>query len=504
MQNCVLVAEHGNILIEWRRVLLDNDIDCQSDVPLAPFVSVWTRFILLLFSGLAGYTARARIPDTREKTFSPPLRLKKTITLEEDTMVFGMTRFTILLSIYLLLQCTTGSAKTIFVLGGNGLLGSAFMERVIEKRDNLVVVNRGNWYWDTSELILPFVTPIQCNRRNSLGKCPDLAFLLSGEGKDIVFDAVVDFSSFAGENVADILDVLNERIKRYIFISSDSTYEVCMKNHTKPTVESDSVRPVPETERIIYSKKDTYGHRKLEGEEVLEAQKDGGVPFVAMRLPDVIGPRDNIYRWWMYQLWIKLSDYLDRPVSVPAELTDRPLSFVYSYDVADMIVKLLDADLDVFNQAYNFAFEENPTLTELLKAMAVLLDRPDIQIDVNKNADMTYLWPSAPSQQQYDVPELSALDENWSSSIYMFPSVSLGAIDTSKAKLVLGWKPTLFQEAVRKSIMFFEEAMIVDKFEEERSEIKRALLLHFSKDHARTLAGLDIVYPKSRNVHQEL
>ncbi|XP_069120345.1 uncharacterized protein [Argopecten irradians] len=421
-------------------------------------------------------------------------------------MAFSATKsvkLTPLLCMTLLLCFQSGSAKTIFVLGGNGLLGAASMERLIEKGDSLMVVNRGNWYWDTSDLILPFVTSIRCNRHRSLSECPDMNFLLSGDGKDVMFDAVIDFSSFEGKHVADVLEVLHDRIDRYIFISSDSTYEVCMKNHSKPTVESDAVRPIPEAERIIYSQKDVYGHRKLEGEEVLEAQKDGGVPFVALRLPDVIGPRDNTYRWWMYQLWIKLSDYLDRPLSVPEELNSRPLSFVYSYDVADILIYLLDAELDVYNQAYNLAMEENPTLTELLKEMATFLDRPDIQIVMNKNS-MTYLWPSEPSQQQYDVSELSASDEGWSSALYLFPSVSLGAIETSKAKRVLGWTPTSLTEAVRKSIMFFEEAMLSSDFEGERKEIKRSLLLHFSKDHVRSLRGIDIMYPKHQNIHQEL
>lgn len=58
---------------------------------------------------------------------------------------------------------------------------------------------------------------------------------------------------------------------------------------------------------------ESYGHRKLQIEEELARQREeGGVPYVSLRLPDVIGPRDNTYRWWIYQTWIRLADHLDR------------------------------------------------------------------------------------------------------------------------------------------------------------------------------------------------
>lgn len=404
----------------------------------------------------------------------------------------------------LIITCKTGSSKTILALGGNGQLGAACMERLIEKGDNLMVVNRGNWYWDTDKTIRPFVKLIKCDRRKSLGECPGMDFMLHGEQRDLVFDAVVDFSSFRGENVADILEILRGRIKRYIFISSDSVYEVCMKNHTNPTVESDSVRPVPEQDMLSYSQRDLYGNRKKEGEEVLERQAEGGVPYVVLRLPDVIGARDNTNRWWIYQLWVKLSEYLDRPVSVPDDLKDHHLSFVYAYDVADLIVILLDADLDLYHQAYNLAFDENPYLRDVLVNIAIQLDHPNVQIHINNNPTVSYLWPSETSQKQYDIPELSFTTSAWPPSIFMYPSVSLGRIDTTKAKKMLNWKPTPFSEALAKTVQFFEKAMVNDAFEEERREIKRILFTHFSRNADQVEKGIDAMYRRERSKREEL
>ena len=36
------------------------------------------------------------------------------------------------------------------------------------------------------------------------------------------------------------------------------------------------------------------------------------MPYVTLRLPDVIGPKDNTYRWWIYQTWMRLADHLDK------------------------------------------------------------------------------------------------------------------------------------------------------------------------------------------------
>ena len=45
--------------------------------------------------------------------------------------------------------------------------------------------------------------------------------------------------SFTGR----LLQVLGDKVKLYIYISTDSVYDVCDKNHSHPSSETDSVRP---------------------------------------------------------------------------------------------------------------------------------------------------------------------------------------------------------------------------------------------------------------------
>ncbi|OWF35330.1 uncharacterized protein LOC110443058 [Mizuhopecten yessoensis] len=364
--------------------------------------------------------------------------------------------------------------KNILILGGNGFIGAATSERLIAKGNNLVLLNRGNWYWDSQFTVKPHVKHLTCDRQRQLLYCEDLHRL-----KDTVyFDVVIDFSAYHFEAVEDVLELLKGKIGRYIYISSDSVYEVCQKNHSEPSQESDAVRPFTSEERLLMTGKDDYGHRKLECEEVLVKQrKEGGVPYVLLRLPDVIGPRDNTYRWWMYQMWLKLSGYLERQISIPKFLLNQKLSFVYSLDVADMLVQLTDSDLKNFDNAYNLGTDEMPTLLEVLESMRKHLRVENIPIPVNDSND----------------------------AIYLFPSVKLGPIDSSKAKTLLNWRPTSFDNISKQTISFYESAIRNKDFDLARKEIIKNMQAYFTKQPHNVLYGLNGVYGiKYPDTHEEL
>jgi nucleoside-diphosphate-sugar epimerase len=73
-----------------------------------------------------------------------------------------------------------------------------------------------------------------------------------------------------------------------------------------------------------------------------------GIPYVIFRLPDVLGPRDTTYRFWVYQLWIRMAAVLTRhPVTIPKFLIGYNNSFVYVDDVAGAIVDVIGSKRDV-------------------------------------------------------------------------------------------------------------------------------------------------------------
>jgi hypothetical protein len=143
----------------------------------------------------------------------------------------------------------------------------------------VTLVSRGNWYFDSETRIKPKLSKhLICDREESdLEYCTELlAYIKETE----VIDVVLDFSAYSPTALEATLEVLQEKAKLYIYISSDSIYEVC-RNSKIPRIayEDDDQRPAGEHERIALNEADAYGNDKLQGEEVrVGAKVLSGIP----------------------------------------------------------------------------------------------------------------------------------------------------------------------------------------------------------------------------------
>ncbi|KAL8573392.1 hypothetical protein ACOMHN_032407 [Nucella lapillus] len=355
---------------------------------------------------------------------------------------------------------TPPRVQNILVLGGNGFMGGVTVEKLLAAGHQVVTVSRGNWYWDSAFLVKPFVTPVTCDRLFSLDRCPALLDILANGTR---FDVVIDFSAYHVFAVQEVLRVLQGNLKLYIYISTDSVYDVCDKKHNHPSAETDAIRPDSEERRKELQSVESYGHRKLEIEEELLRQRgEGGVPYICLRLPDVIGPRDNTYRWWIYQLWMRLADHLEKAPAIPGYLLKTQLSLVYATDVAEVILKLVTPRPEVLDQAFNLAFKETPTLLELLTDLKEVLNITDLPIQTDDS----------------------------SQAVHLFPSVRNGPIDISKAQDVLGFVPTPLQTAIAETVAFYEKAMMNPYYQIPRKDIIRHMQVHFTNRPFKVMLGL--------------
>jgi nucleoside-diphosphate-sugar epimerase len=230
--------------------------------------------------------------------------------------------------------------KSALVLGGNGMMGAEIVLVLAGKGYEVVSLNRGSRPWDFADRVLPSIArTIVCNRKH-LAECTELAELLDGSAARF-FDLVVDCSGYHGDWVEEAARLLRGHAGLYVYISTDSVYEVCVPatHEGGLSVEEDAVRPSTREEVKAMKKKDSYGHAKLRGEEALERQLSrreesdrgaaDGIPYVSLRLADVVGPRDVTDRWLLYQAWVLSHDLIGPPLGIRKALEKRPLSFVY-------------------------------------------------------------------------------------------------------------------------------------------------------------------------------
>jgi nucleoside-diphosphate-sugar epimerase len=164
----------------------------------------------------------------------------------------------------------------VLVLGGSSFVGRGLVESLLEKGDDVAVLNRGR----TSASVPEGVEQLVADRKDWTQM---QAALGSRE-----WDAVVDVSAFvqvAGQSdMAKLIEHLDGRVGRYVFVSSIMAYEPL---GIFPWKEDAPVRPDPPT---------TYGGFKVMVERlVLDRHAATGFPGTAVRPAAIYGPNNNIY-----------------------------------------------------------------------------------------------------------------------------------------------------------------------------------------------------------------
>ena len=161
------------------------------------------------------------------------------------------------------------SKKFILVLGGNGFIGAEVVEYLLDNNNKyeLILLNRGNWSdWDTSERIKPriYENIIFDRKKDSIKNCLKKYI----EDESFMFEAIIDFSGYKSRDIKSVIDgIPAKKIKLYIYISTDSVYEVCIDNDDNSEYvvlnEYDSIRPKSKEKQENLKKFDSYGHHKL-------------------------------------------------------------------------------------------------------------------------------------------------------------------------------------------------------------------------------------------------
>lgn len=356
----------------------------------------------------------------------------------------------------------------VLIIGGTEFMGLTLVQRLQESKrqgkiQTLALINRGNIYWQNDINSSPLISHLRADRSNRKEFARVLKIGSDSLGQGKVWNLVVDFSCFEPGDLEAVVEGLRGRTQLYIYISTDSVYDVCDRDlRTKEGLitEDLSIRPKDKAISAKLNSEDPYAHDKLRCEEYLRSTTTfEDFAHVCLRLPDVIGPFDTSGRFWAYLLWIERGG--DHPVHANKHFDTKKLSFVSSEDVADVVERMMGLSQDpsrlqaIHGQSVNVCCDEVPTLGEFLNEIGRCLGVSSVSVVSDR-----------------DLPGPASI---------FYPSVECGPLSNRKAKELLGYRPSDLRKSITKTVTFFVE-------EGKRSQLSEQLAK--SQEKLRSALGL--------------
>lgn len=170
------------------------------------------------------------------------------------------------------------------------------------------------------------------------------------------WDYVIDLSCYYPHALRATLSVLNRsNLKRYVFISTCSVYDLTGKAQDHLTTEDDLLLTCSQ-EEAESPLPAAYGNKKVACEQLLEAD---GLDFISLRPGLVYGAHDYTDRfyYWLYQAYRK------GPILLPNNGVDE-LSLTYVQDLVAVMLESLLANLP--KRIYNVMSLERVSIRQIL------------------------------------------------------------------------------------------------------------------------------------------
>jgi 2'-hydroxyisoflavone reductase len=207
----------------------------------------------------------------------------------------------------------------ILVLGGTSFVGRAIVDDALGAGAEVTIFGRGR----TGPGLFPRV-PRRIGDRDT----GDYAALRDGS-----WDAVVDVSGYVPRHVGQAMDMLGDRVGRYLFISSHAVYD---QTGVIPASDEDAPRrpPVRDTEELTDV---TYGPLKVACENDVVARYGSRATVVR---PGTSAPPHDWQDGLTY--WVRRAARGGR-VALPGR-PEQPVQVVDARDLARLVVRLLADD----------------------------------------------------------------------------------------------------------------------------------------------------------------
>ena len=295
----------------------------------------------------------------------------------------------------------------VLVIGGTGYIGTHAVEELLRRGHEVTVFARG----ETAARLPAGTRFIKGDRHRPA----DLAALAAER-----FDAIVDINAYTREETQAAINTFDGRVMRFVHLSSLSACQYV------------PAQPYNEGSPLVTDPSFAYGYNKAECERALRwAHARNGFPFVSLRPPAVIGPRDHQSRENYFLKRMVAGD----PIIV-AGSGATPIWVIFVKDLAAALADALTAT-DVEGGAYSIAQAEPVSINDHITAIAAIAG---VEAEVEH------------------IP--ARLLERLGFNLQHFPYYSgdtILAIDASAARNDLGFKPTPYPQALKETVHYFLE-----------------------------------------------
>ena len=220
-------------------------------------------------------------------------------------------------------------------LGGNRYFGKIVLKELLKKNYKIFLVNRNSKRKKIKHKNLVYIS---CDRK-SLVDYKDLF-------RDIIFDKVFDNIAYRLEEVKDLHNILNNKIKHYVFTSSSITYlnqndryEAREKDWSKGKITNNMTKK--------YNGKDIkYAINKRKIENYLFKNKK--INSTILRIPNVVGKDDFSLKTQ------KLIYYPYKKTEAYKIYNNNYIQFILKDDLVKIILKIIKKKVNK-TEAYNIA-----------------------------------------------------------------------------------------------------------------------------------------------------
>jgi len=285
----------------------------------------------------------------------------------------------------------------IAILGGSRLIGASLVPSLMKKfaGAELHLINRGVtpppidydsvWPQKVFRHIADRSSPLEFNA--SLEKIAGLNF-----------DAVIDCSCYAKDELTPAIRAFSKKITHYVFISTASVYG------TLKYAPATELHPLDNSEN-----NSMYGREKIKCEkELLYSAKNGDFAVTIIRPTYIYGPFDYTNRLFYFIDRI----YKKIPIFIPSGGQDSLYNSVYVKDLADQIAGL-SMNPSAYNQIYNSASRDSVNFSSYLNLLGTALEREVkivyISAEEYKKASGGLVFPYSWYHAAYDCAKMKEL-----------------------------------------------------------------------------------------------